>query len=86
MLASGSCPGEIMKAYILITTAIGKAEDVYASLTGVNGITAVDIVTGTYDLVAVVEAPDPRSLGRTVVEKIQRTRGVMSTVTLIAII
>jgi DNA-binding Lrp family transcriptional regulator len=75
-----------MKAYILITTQIGKADDVYASLAEMDGVSAVDIVTGTYDLVAVVEARDARSLGRIVMEQVQRTRGVMSTVTLIAII
>jgi uncharacterized protein with GYD domain len=49
------------------------------------GVTQVDAVAGTYDLVAVLEAEDPKRLGEMVMGKIQRTDGVLSTVTLLAI-
>lgn len=73
------------KAYVLITTEIGKGDDVYERLTRTDGITAVNIVAGTYDLVAVLEAPGTREIGQMVMGQIQRLDGVMSTVTLMAI-
>jgi uncharacterized protein with GYD domain len=60
-----------MKAYVLITAEAG--------------VTQVDAVAGTYDLVAVIEAEDPKRLGELVMGMIQRTDGVLSTVTLLSI-
>jgi uncharacterized protein with GYD domain len=42
-------------------------------------------VAGTYDLVAVIEAADPKELGELVMGRIQQTDGVLSTVTLLSI-
>jgi uncharacterized protein with GYD domain len=73
------------KAYVLITTEIGKGDDVYDALRKESGVTDVNIVAGTYDIVAVIEAADTRDIGRMVMGQIQRMDGVMSTVTLMAI-
>lgn len=73
------------KAYVLITTEIGKGDDVYETLSQTDGVSAVNVVAGTYDIVAVLEASDPREIGRIVMGPIQRIDGVMSTVTLMAI-
>lgn len=73
------------KAYVLITTEIGKGDDVYDTLSQTPGVTSVNIVAGTYDIVAVLEAGEPREIGRIVMGPIQRINGVMSTVTLMAI-
>ena len=73
------------KAYVLITTEIGKGDDVYDALRQESGVTDVNIVAGTYDIVAVIEAADTRDIGRMVMGQIQRMDGVMSTVTLMAI-
>jgi uncharacterized protein with GYD domain len=73
------------KAYVLITTEIGKGDEVYDTLCKEDGVTDVNIVAGTYDIVAVIEAADTRDIGRMVMGQIQRMDGVMSTVTLMAI-
>lgn len=73
------------KAYVLITTEIGRGDDVYESLRQLEGVREVDIVAGTYDIVAVVESPSARDIGRIVMDRVQRIDGVMSTVTLMAI-
>lgn len=73
------------KAYVLITTEIGKGDEVYETLSRLEGVTAVNIVAGTYDVVAVLEASDAREIGRLVMGPIQQIDGVMSTVTLMAI-
>ncbi|HEY8446282.1 MAG TPA: Lrp/AsnC ligand binding domain-containing protein [Thermomicrobiales bacterium] len=73
-----------MKAYVLITAEVGKSPAIQDALRAA-GIQHVDAVAGTYDLVAVVEAEDPKALGEIVMGTIQRTPGVINTVTLLAI-
>ena len=73
------------KAYVLITTEIGKGDDVYDTLQQTESVQTVNIVAGTFDIVAVLEAPEPRDIGRIVMGPIQKIDGVMSTVTLMAI-
>ena len=73
-----------MKAYVLITAEVGKSPSIQETLRAA-GINQVDAVAGTYDLVAVLEAEDPKRLGELVMGMIQRTDGVLSTVTLLSI-
>jgi uncharacterized protein with GYD domain len=73
-----------MKAYVLITAEVGKSPSIQETLRQA-GISQVDAVAGTYDLVAVIEAEDPKRLGELVMGMIQRTDGVLSTVTLLSI-
>jgi DNA-binding Lrp family transcriptional regulator len=73
------------KAFVLITTEIGRGDDVYATLEKMEGVREVNIVAGTYDIVVVVESESARDIGRIVMDRIQRIDGVMSTVTLMAI-
>lgn len=73
------------KAYVLITTEIGRGEDVYTTLDEWEDVKEVNIVAGTYDIVAVIESQSARDIGRIVMDRIQRIDGVMSTVTLMAI-
>jgi uncharacterized protein with GYD domain len=70
-----------MKAYVLITVEVGKLAEVQQQLRAA-GLGDIDAVAGVYDLVAVVETEDPRHIGEIVIGTIQRTEGVMSTVTL----
>ena len=71
-----------MKAYVLITAAVGRIGEVQEQLHAI-GIKEVNAVSGAYDLVAVLEADDPMEIGRTVINGIQRTDGVLDTVTLL---
>ncbi|HET8522573.1 MAG TPA: Lrp/AsnC ligand binding domain-containing protein [Thermomicrobiales bacterium] len=73
-----------MKAYVLITAEIGKSSDIQAHLLDA-GIGEVAQVTGVYDLVAVLDAADIRSAGDIVINVIQKTAGVLNTVTLMQI-
>ncbi|HKG26086.1 MAG TPA: Lrp/AsnC ligand binding domain-containing protein [Thermomicrobiales bacterium] len=73
-----------MKAYVLITAEVGKSPSIQEALRDA-GVSQVDAVAGTYDLVAVIEAEDPKRLGELVMGMIQRTDGVLSTVTLLSI-
>ncbi|MGI8477342.1 MAG: Lrp/AsnC ligand binding domain-containing protein [Thermomicrobiales bacterium] len=73
-----------MRAYVLITIEAGRGTEIQKTLLEA-GISQVDQVAGTYDIVAVIEADDPKRIGELVIGKVQRTDGVVSTVTLLTI-
>lgn len=73
------------RAYVLITTEIGRGDDVYTTLGEMEDVREVNIVAGTYDIVAIVESQSARDIGRIVMDRLQRIDGVMSTVTLMSI-
>ena len=73
------------KAYILIETDVGKSREVAGNLREVNGVTTVDAVTGPYDLITVVEAPDLNAVGDMVTSRIHTISGIARTVTCLSI-
>lgn len=73
------------KAFVLIETAVGKTKEVVAALHQVNGVTSVDVVTGPYDIIAVVQAPDLSSVGDTVTGNVHTIGGIVRTVTCLAV-
>jgi len=73
------------KAYLLIETAVGKTREVANTLTGLNGITTVDVVTGPYDIIAVVTGDDMAVVGDLVTGHIHTVPGVVRTVTCVAV-
>jgi DNA-binding Lrp family transcriptional regulator len=73
------------KAYVLIETAVGKTRDVVAALKALEGVKAVDPVTGPYDVILVAEAKDLNTIGELVTRKIHTIPGISRTVTCLAI-
>ena len=73
------------KAFVLIETAVGKTRDVVQALEGTNGIKSVDVVTGPYDIIAVVEADDLASVGNMVTSNVHAIGGIQRTVTCLAV-
>lgn len=73
------------KAYILVRTEVGKTNDVVSSLRAIKGVTAVDLVSGPYDVVAVVEADDANTVGRLVINQMHSLEGLCSTLTCVVI-
>ena len=51
------------KAYVLIETAVGKTREVVAYLKQLPGVRSADVVTGPYDIIAIVEGTDLGSIG-----------------------
>ena len=70
-----------IRAFILIETAVGKGHQVVTALRLIKGISSADLVTGPYDVVAIVEAPDLNALGAMVLRQIQSSSGVARTLT-----
>ncbi len=73
------------KAYVLIETAVGKSRTVAARLQSMDGIDTVDPVTGPYDIIAVVSAPDLNAVGNLVTSAIHTLDGVERTVTCLSV-
>ena len=75
----------MVRAYVLISATPGKAIEVAGKLKGQDGIVGIDAITGEYDVIAQVQAPDIGGIGSLIVEKIQRQDGVFKTITCLAV-
>jgi DNA-binding Lrp family transcriptional regulator len=72
-------------AYILIEALPGKAIELTNTVRALKGVKTVHLVTGPYDVIAFVEAPDLKTLGEMIVKKIQATGFVARTLTCITV-
>ena len=73
------------KAFILIETSVGNARRVAEMMKGIGEIEAVDVVTGPYDVIAVVTAEDMAAVADLVTGKIHSAGGVTRTTTCVAV-
>jgi len=71
----------VVQAYILIQTEVGKARDVAAAISRIEGVTRVDAVTGPYDVIVLTEARTVDELGEMVVSRVQGVSGITRTLT-----
>jgi DNA-binding Lrp family transcriptional regulator len=73
-----------MRAYILIETRVGEAKGVLSALRAMDNVAEADIITGTYDLIALAEAEDMVALVDLVTAQVQNIDGVERTITCVA--
>ena len=73
------------RAYVLIEAEAGQVGSVIATLRGIRGVSMADPVTGPYDIIVTIETPDPRDIGRLVMNEIHGVVGIKRTVTCLAI-
>ena len=73
------------KAYILIEISAGQLRDVIKELRSVPALESVDAVTGPYDIIAVMTAPDLIVIGELIPSRIHTIRGISRTLTCIAV-
>ena len=73
------------KAFVLIETAVGRAKEVSTALKQLAGVKSVDLVTGPYDVIAVIEGKELNDIGDLVTGKIHPIAGISRTVTCLAI-
>lgn len=71
-----------MQAYILITTEPAKVWEVTEAMSKIDGVKMAHAVTGSYDVISFVEAPELDALGD-ILGKILSIRGVLHTQTAI---
>ena len=73
------------RAYVLIEAEAGQVGSVISALRELTGVSAADPVTGPYDIIMTIETPDPRDIGRLVMNEIHGVAGIKRTVTCLAI-
>ncbi|MBM3944625.1 MAG: Lrp/AsnC family transcriptional regulator [SAR202 cluster bacterium] len=73
------------KAFILIETGVGKTREVSNALKKLGGVTTVDAVTGPYDIIATVSAPDLNAVGELVTNEVHTINGIVRTVTCLSV-
>ena len=71
----------MIAAYVLVQAEVGRGASVGKEVAAIEQVRSADIVTGPYDVIAVVEAENIDELGRLVVAKIQAVDGVTRTLT-----
>ena len=73
------------KAFVLIETAVGRNKEVATALEQLKGVKSVDIVTGPYDIIAIIEGVSLNDIGDLVTGKIHPITGISRTVTCLAL-
>ncbi len=73
------------KAYVLIETQVGKTKEVVKAISGLEGVVAVDAITGPYDAIATIEGETLSNIGDLVTAKIHPIGGISRTVTCLAV-
>lgn len=73
------------RAYVLVEAEAGQVRSIITMLRGLPGVSAADAVTGPYDIVVTIETPDPRDIGRLVMNEIHGIAGIKRTVTCLTI-
>jgi len=79
----------MMRAYVLIESAVGKASGVADGVRklsfGDAKVVSVDAVTGPFDVIALLESDDLDKLGRAITDGIQQVEGVQRTTTCLVV-
>jgi len=72
----------MVEAYVLVNAEPGRAgRTLSKTMAAVKGVLSAEDLSGPYDVIARVEAPDLDRLARLVVAKIQVLEGVTRTIT-----
>ena len=69
------------RAFILIEAQVGKVQRVVVALRSLAGISSADIITGRFDVIALVEVADMGAMADLVTGRVQGIRGVLRTIT-----
>jgi DNA-binding Lrp family transcriptional regulator len=72
------------RAFILIETQVGRAKQVALALRVLEGVMSAEVVTGTFDIIALIEATDMSAMADLVTGQVQGIRGVLRTITCVA--
>jgi DNA-binding Lrp family transcriptional regulator len=73
------------KAYVLIQTLPGKAKTLAEALHGRSEVTAADVVSGPYDVIAVVQGTDAEAVARVILSDMATMDGLKHVTTCLVI-
>jgi len=74
-------PTNAARAYVLIEVETGHIDAAVAALRALPAVAAVDAVIGPCDIIAIVETPEERAIGRLVIDNIHAIAGIKRTTT-----
>ena len=74
-----------VKAYLLIETQVGKTKQVVEAIHNIQGVALVNVVTGPYDAITMIEAETLNDIEELIAAKVQPVAGVSRIVTCIVI-
>ena len=69
------------KAYILIETQVGSSKQIAGALRSFDRVRFADVITGPFDVIALIEAPDMAAVADLVTGQVQGLKGVLRTIT-----
>ena len=67
--------------YVLIQTEVGKAASVATAVGNIEGVTASDTVTGSYDVIVRIQGDSMDAVAKTIVSRVQMVDGITRTLT-----
>ena len=70
-----------IEAYVFIECEHARSKQVYDKILAIDCVKKVNIVTGPYDIIALVTAPDFKALGELVITSLQSESYVKRTMT-----
>jgi len=73
------------KAFVLIETVVGRNKEVVNALKQLERAESVNVVTGPYDIIAIIEGETLNDIGDLVTAKIHPIAGISRTVTCLVI-
>ena len=72
------------RAFILIETQVARANQVVQALRSLPGVRSADVVTGSFDVIALIEVDSMGEMAELVTGQMQGIRGVLRTITCVA--
>lgn len=73
------------RVYMLANIMAGKERFVRDTLRGTKGIVNADIITGAYDLIAILEAKDMNDIFNKILKEIRKIKGITRTEMFVAV-
>ena len=70
-----------INAYVGIKVSAKEAEKILKNLRSQEFVTQADAVTGSFDIIALIRAPDFHTLGEIIIKEISQIDGVLDTET-----
>jgi len=73
------------RVYLLVNVLPGKDVSIRDTLRGIKGVVNADVVTGHYDIAAVIEAKNSSEIFDSILKKIRLIKGINRTETFVAV-
>ncbi|BCB95233.1 hypothetical protein JZK55_01550 [Dissulfurispira thermophila] len=73
------------RVYLLANVLPGKDVSIRDTMRGIKGVVNADVVTGHYDIIAVIEAENTSEIFDKILKKIRLIKGINRTETFVAV-